>query len=251
MQSTIRIFKLSYTSWLGSVFKTFACHIRHHKLTPTAGISSPIHIYKEGAYTRPIANSTVVEYSIKMATTRKEPEYMELTKETRDKEPPHIYELDIPKVPQSTDQAEDKKDQAPLQYHYVKNTDTRGIKAPPPPPPAAVAPSEPVEKEEEKKEQHQYHYIEGGGEVTRVRPLSKLASQEVRSKIKETLEEKIRDRDRQRKCSVKCVVFTVLFILTVLNTLMATAALAIGAILYPRVHSIQMQINGTYTHVNT
>ena len=187
-----------------------------------------------------------------MATTRKEPEYMELTKETKEKEPPHIYELDVPKVPQSTDQAEDKKDQVSLQYHYVKNTDTRGIKAPPPP---AVAPSEPVEKEEEreKKEQHQYHYIEGGGEVAKIRPLSKLASQEVRSKIKETLEEKIRDRDqlRRRKCSVKCMVFTVLFILTVLNTLLATAALAIGAILYPRVRNIQIQINNyTYTHVD-
>lgn len=189
----------------------------------------------------------VVKYVVKMATTRKEPEYMELTKETKEKEPPHIYELDVPKVP--TDPAEDKKDQVSLQYHYVKNTDTRGIK-----PPTAAAPSEPVVKEEEreKKEQHQYHYIEGA-EATRARPLSKLASQEVRSKIKETLEEKIRDRGQrgQRKCSVKCMVFAVFFVLTVLNTLLATAALAIGGILYSTVSNIQIQINNnTYSHMH-
>lgn len=172
--------------------------------------------------------------------TKKEPEYMELTKETKETEPPHIYELDVPKVPQSTEPPEDKKDQVSLQYHYVKNTDTRGVKVPPP--------SEPVEKEEEreKKEQHQYHYIEGT-EVKRARPLSKLASQEVRSKIKETLEEKIRDRSqqRQRRCSIKCVAFVLLFLLTVFNTLMATAALAIGGILYSR----QRQINGNVSQV--
>jgi hypothetical protein len=183
-----------------------------------------------------------------MATTRKEPEYMELTKETKEKEPPHIYELDVPKVPQSTDPAEDKKDQVSLQYHYVKNTDTRGIKAP-----IAAAPSEPVVQEEErekKKELHQYHYIEGAEATRGARPLSKLASQEVRGKIKETLEEKIRDRDQrgQRKCSVKCMVFAVFFVLTVLNTLLATAALAIGGILYSKVGNIQIQINNNYTH---
>ena len=172
--------------------------------------------------------------------TKKEPEYMELTKETKETEPPHIYELDVPKVPQSNEIAEDKKDQVSLQYHYVKNTDTRGIK----PPPSPVPQSEPAEKgeEREKKEQHQYHYIEGS-EVKKVRPLSKLASQEVRSKIKEALEEKIRDRQRERKCSVKCVAFTVFFFLTILNTLLATAALAIGGILYSQVDTIQRQMN--------
>lgn len=170
--------------------------------------------------------------------TKKEPEYMELTKETtkekKENTEPHIYELDVPKVPQSTEPAEDKKDQVSLQYHYV--TDTRGIKVP--------VPNEPVEKEEEKekKEQHQYHYIDNA-ETKKVRPLSKLASQEVRSKIKETLEEKIsKGQQRQRRCSVKYVAFTVLFLLTVLNTLVATAALAIGGILYSRMGTIQ---NGT------
>ena len=177
--------------------------------------------------------------------TKKEPEYMELTKEIKETEPPHIYELDVPKVPQSTEPAEDKKDQVSLQYHYVKNTDTRGIKVPPP--------SEPVGKDEEreKKEHHQYHYIEGA-EVKRPRPLSKLASQEVRSKIKETLEEKIRDRSqqRQRRCSMKCVAFTVLFLLTVFNTLLATAALYLSIGGTSRMDTIQKLINTTVSQMD-
>lgn len=180
--------------------------------------------------------------------TRKEPEYMELTKETsketKETSEPHIYELDVPKVPQLTEPAGDKKDQVSLQYHYVKNTDTRGIKVP-------VPTTEPAEKEEERerKEQHQYHYVDSA-ETKRVRPLSKLASLEVRSKIKETLEEKIiRSQQRQRKCSMKCVAFIMLFLLTVFNTLVASAALAIGGILYSKMDTNQRQMNSNTSQV--
>ena len=176
----------------------------------------------------------------KMAT-KKEPEYMELTKETKaEKESEvHIYELDIPKVPEPTEPAEDKKDQISLQYHYVKNTDSRGINVGP----KVAAPVLTEQPEKERKDQLQYHYVERI-DLKRAGPLSNLASQEMRSKIKDSLEEKMKDKilagqQRQRKYSVKYVAFTVLVLLTVLNTVLASAALAIGGILYSKMGTIQ------------
>lgn len=168
---------------------------------------------------------------------KKEPEYMELKKGTKETEP-HIYELDVPKVPRSLELAGDENDQTFIQYHYVKNTATRGIKVP--------IPCDPEEEERKKIEQHQYHYVEST-EKKRVRPLSNLASQEVRSKIQETLQDKIKDRGkhRHRKCSIKCMAITMLLLLTLFNTIMATAALILGGLLYSRVSVIQRQINGT------
>ena len=151
--------------------------------------------------------------SLKMAQ-KSEPEYMELTKdseETTDKEAEaHIYELDVPKPPEEASlKAKDKKKEegdhsSAVEYHYVRNDHSRTSQT------HLSAKIASLEKE--------------GG-------LSKLGKEARLHKRKRQI---IFSYPRRKWTSLKCIAIIVLFILTVLNTVMATAALAIGGMLYAR-----------------
>lgn len=156
-----------------------------------------------------------------------EPEYMELRKDSAavdDKEKEsevHIYELDVPKVPELTEsksksQKETKKEQSSaLEYHYVRNNDSR---------------------------------------VSQMHLSTLVATVEkdgAHKRFKDELETRMRDRrmaaQRRRRPSLKSVAIIVLFILTIINTILAVAALVIAGQLHTSQGIVQRGVNDTQT----
>ena len=157
---------------------------------------------------------------------KSEPEYMELTKDitqTTDKDAEaHIYELDVPKVPaeEAGSKSEDEKKEGDqptvLEYHYVRNNQSRTS---------------------------QMHVSAQIATLEREGALGKLG------KVHKGNMKKLRTgaSQKQKWTSLKCIAIIVLFILTVMNTILATAALAIGGIVYTRMETVTVarQLNSS------